>query len=915
MGRNFGRLISLVLCISMLFGMVTITNADEGTSGPSSWAEEEVEEGISKGLVPEDLRKNYTSPVTRGQVAEMFIRLLEKASGKTVDEILSEKGVAVNENAFVDTTDRNVLYANALGIINGVGNNKFAPDQTLKRAQIAAIINRTAAVLGTDTEGYTHGFTDIVDNYAWAYDELGWPVFAEIIKGVGGTRFSPGGDLTTEQAILITSRALDALAQNVFTIFVSPDTSRKGKGTRKSPYGSIQAAVDSASSLASQGYDRIDVVLLEGVYTITESIRVFLFAPEEDKQFCPISIRGMGDVTVSGGITLSSKDFVPASGDTAKLFRDDVRSKIVMVDLKDFGYPCHKISEAKSQFDYYDSAPTLYCNGSMQTIAQYPNDTWINIEDGWITDENGNSATPEEILAEYGSKGGRPPFLNVVNYGDEHSGRIGSWSKADTIFAAARLNDLRHTDNAAVKSFEPADDLVYLPYIWGEQPVRGGLIYFYNIPEELDSPGEYYVTDDGLLYYYPADDFATSRLSLPVSDYLMSITMSDNITISNIHFTLSSDMGIVASGNGITIENCEFSSIQGYSAIKAMGYDISIRGNDIHDCGGHGIQIDSGHFESAKDGNAEIYNNRIYRYGQITWPLSNGVFASGAGILIHHNEIYDSKCIGIYWMKGCNITVEYNDIHDILTAADNLGAVSCGFRVHANNVIRYNYIHNIGATGIYSKIKEFNPDYTYYGSSGISGDNGGSYYEAYGNVIQTVNGNGFQGDGRYIVFRNNLVIDCANWYVWVTSKDYADYFKGGSSNSRLLALDHIYNKAWKELNPDLAHTISDLSQTTYDDPRAWAAPVGNRIENNWIHFNKSGRYFTNWGIAPYSIEDTVFQFSADTIDIDMYERSNENVSVFNSRRDKVDVEALLGETSKGLVELTVEQFRSIGCED
>jgi hypothetical protein len=179
--------------------------------GVSDWAKTEVEAGIREGLVPENLQANYTSPVTRGAVAQMFVNLLEKASGKSIDEIIAEKGAEINEAAFADTTDRAVLAANALGIINGTGKGKFSPDGTLKRAQIAAIINRVARVMGIETEGFTHEFTDITDNYSWADPELGWPVHAGIINGVGQGRFNPGGDLTTEQAILITYRALSAL--------------------------------------------------------------------------------------------------------------------------------------------------------------------------------------------------------------------------------------------------------------------------------------------------------------------------------------------------------------------------------------------------------------------------------------------------------------------------------------------------------------------------------------------------------------------------------------------------------------------------------------------------------------------------------------------------------------------------------
>ena len=82
-------------------------------------------------------------------------------------------------------------------------------DGPFTRAQIAAILNRAARVLGVETEGYGHSFTDVSGH--WAEPELGWPVHAGILSGVGEGRFDPDGVLTTEQAILMTWRALEAL--------------------------------------------------------------------------------------------------------------------------------------------------------------------------------------------------------------------------------------------------------------------------------------------------------------------------------------------------------------------------------------------------------------------------------------------------------------------------------------------------------------------------------------------------------------------------------------------------------------------------------------------------------------------------------------------------------------------------------
>ena len=179
--------------------------------GASNWAVEEIREALAAGLVPAELCEDYRSPVSRLTVSGMFVRLLEAASGKTIETLLQERGLTLNYDAFSDTDDVNVLAMNALGIINGMGDGQFGAEGTLTRAQIAAILNRIAKVLGVDTEGFAHSFTDVEGT--WVDKELGWPASAGIINGVGDGRFDPNGLLTAEQAIVICLRCLHALTE------------------------------------------------------------------------------------------------------------------------------------------------------------------------------------------------------------------------------------------------------------------------------------------------------------------------------------------------------------------------------------------------------------------------------------------------------------------------------------------------------------------------------------------------------------------------------------------------------------------------------------------------------------------------------------------------------------------------------
>jgi hypothetical protein len=200
------RLISIVLSMLIVIGTATIVNASE----PSAWAKTEVDSAIEAGLVPEDLQQNYASPITRGQIADMVMILLEKSTGKTIDTILSEQGIKIDYSVYTDTDDINLLSANALGIMNETSEDKLSPDSSLKRSEITKIISRTARLLGYETQNTMsyRSFNDVrySGKNSWYELELGWPISYGIIKGVGNSLFAPESDLTIEQAILVMFR-------------------------------------------------------------------------------------------------------------------------------------------------------------------------------------------------------------------------------------------------------------------------------------------------------------------------------------------------------------------------------------------------------------------------------------------------------------------------------------------------------------------------------------------------------------------------------------------------------------------------------------------------------------------------------------------------------------------------------------
>ena len=173
---------------------------------PSDWAVEEVGAAIADGLVPVPLRRNYKKGISRGELAEILSALLDKVYG--ADPTTADA-------SFTDTTDANVLKAANLGIINGYkqadGTYLFKPENTLKRSEMSAIINRVAKLCGVTTTGFEAEvkFEDTASH--WCNSELGWPVHMGIVKGTSATAFSPENTLTVEQTIMMVYRTFEAL--------------------------------------------------------------------------------------------------------------------------------------------------------------------------------------------------------------------------------------------------------------------------------------------------------------------------------------------------------------------------------------------------------------------------------------------------------------------------------------------------------------------------------------------------------------------------------------------------------------------------------------------------------------------------------------------------------------------------------
>ena len=128
-----------------------------------------------------------------------FLLALSLALGLSVPAL-----AAVDDTGFSDV-DADAWYAEAVmycrehNLMAGIGNDQFAPESSLTRAQFATVLYRiegTPAVTGADA------FTDTPYG-AWYSDAVLWASQQDLISGYGGGLFGPNDPVSREQMTTI----------------------------------------------------------------------------------------------------------------------------------------------------------------------------------------------------------------------------------------------------------------------------------------------------------------------------------------------------------------------------------------------------------------------------------------------------------------------------------------------------------------------------------------------------------------------------------------------------------------------------------------------------------------------------------------------------------------------------------------
>ncbi len=221
--HGFSLLLAGVLFLVMIMpssAIVLEAKWPSAPGNPSSWAQDEVQAARESGLVVSAvLTGSYQSHITRIDFCKLAMRLVSVSTGMTAAQYLAQQGVLVDPATFSDTSAMEVLQANALGIVNGVGGGRFNPEGFITRQEAATILMRTAHALGYRVpNGTSIVFDDRSQFASYAEAAIGFISACSsgandqrVMGGVGSGRFDPTGPYTREQSILTVLRLFNVV--------------------------------------------------------------------------------------------------------------------------------------------------------------------------------------------------------------------------------------------------------------------------------------------------------------------------------------------------------------------------------------------------------------------------------------------------------------------------------------------------------------------------------------------------------------------------------------------------------------------------------------------------------------------------------------------------------------------------------
>ncbi len=598
------------------------------------------------------------------------------------------------------------------------------------------------------------------------------------------------------------------------TEFYIANGATDGDGSFEKPFGTFEEAqlaireIKEKDDLPKGG---ITVYVRGGEYNLTKGIS---FGPEDSGELgCPITYSNYRNekVVLVGGVEIDGGEFSAITDEAIlnRILTASARPHIVQFDLKSMGitdygelnypgaYPMPWVANMPP-------APELFFNDNPLTLSRYPNDDFMTIDSVVKFGANvRNWQDDRKNTTDYVPENRRDPNDNfIIRYSDR---RIDRWAGVEGIkLYGYWVYDWADT-TVDVKTIDPEAKTIASVQPAYYQVKEGQRFYAYNLLEEIDVPGEYYIDrSNGMLYLYPPEELEGAKVQLSlIEDKIFTFDNAKHITIDGFEITATrSNPFYLNKTEDISILNCSIKNTADVSVYGRDCYRTTVRGCSFVNVDG-GVDIQGGDIPTLTHGDNIIDSCYFRNFSRITTMYNPAAIVRGCGNKISHNVMHDAPHTAVMF-EGPEHMVEYNEIYDVLKESSDAAAIYVGFEVTARgNIVRYNYIHDV-----YDTVHDGGG----YGH-GVYLDNCHSSVDIFGNIFENFNSPAVMiNGGRNNNIRNNIFINCPK-ALWMTDAGIGiaagEFATPESRFPKELSQPHITSDVWMAKYPEVAEMPYD----------------------------------------------------------------------------------------------------------
>ena len=546
------------------------------------------------------------------------------------------------------------------------------------------------------------------------------------------------------------------IAQTSAAYFVANSGNDANPGSIARPFKTIDAAF---SAFKMSSFTAVTIFLRGGVYTVGPTGFIISEVKKDSIRSLNFSSYNNEVVTITGGIQLDNTKFQKVS-DPPILNRLTERARshvfVTRMDLQgvsNFGVMNNY--GTKSPINVA-SALELFCNHSPLTLARWPN----------VISSTRDSLLPIGRVVQYlKTPTADPAFLYSYDRPGRWAASVsqGKWaSKWIAGYFAFGYTD----DNVPVDSIN--SNTLYLNVfptygLYSSSDMSSGQIgqarhmrgyYFYNVLEELDTAGEWYLDSaNKMLYVWPPTDLNSAFMEVSVVEQpLINLITCANLAFNNINFSTSRSKAIKADrSNNILFDHCTFLNF-GLQAIETNACtNFHVINCTIAHTGEGGIILSGGNRKTLAMSGNSIKNCEFYDYSRLYKSSMPAVSLLGVGDTVMNCYIHDVMDQAIIF-SGNNHYIAYNHIKNTCQWFSDMGAIYTGRDPSSTGEIIFNnFFENIGnPQGVNSAV------YMDDGSGGMT-VNQNLFYNSGSNGHGAIHVNG----GSDNKFENNIFIECA----------------------------------------------------------------------------------------------------------------------------------------------------------